>query len=273
MGAPLDLSAFVWPDLLDGRQPQYVPRVRPELSMLSVYLPSIGADLVRGPVETINTAHTLGPFGVEVRRLSGGPASRVRQFPAAQLSTTEATIVLRGQALALGTSGEIGEDSAGSLSHRLGSHLPYSDGRVYWDFGGATSGTNRVDVGGLSFSRGDTWVLSAGPRGMEIWQNGILRASHGNAPTRSASTSGWWGIGAHNTEDIGVECAWYLSALSSKQLSTTECERISRDVNQLFEFDGGMGWPGAVVAAPSSLSVAASNITSSGARATVTLAF
>lgn len=72
----------------------------------------------------------------------------------------------------------------------LGCHLPYSDGTVYWDYGGNTAGTTRLSVAGLSFGD-DVWVFTTGARGMEIWQNGILRASNAANPTRTNTAADW----------------------------------------------------------------------------------
>ena len=69
-----------------------------------------------------------------------------------------------------------------SGTSRCGGHIPYSDGTVYWDFNGSGEGSTRISVGGLSFTRMAVWVFTAGSRGMEIWQDGVLRASHGTNP-------------------------------------------------------------------------------------------
>lgn len=75
-------------------------------------------------------------------------------------------------------------------------HIPFSDGVVYWDLGG-NSGGNRLSVGGLTFGT-DNWIFTAGPRGQEIWQNGILRASNSNNPTRSTDSTMPFKFGANN---------------------------------------------------------------------------
>lgn len=54
--------------------------------------------------------------------------------------------------------------------------VPYSDGVVYFDFGG-TSSPNRISIAGLTFHNDDIIVMSAGLRGSEIWFNGALVAS------------------------------------------------------------------------------------------------
>lgn len=80
---------------------------------------------------------------------------------------------------------------AGVIAQRCQAHLPYSDGTVYFDYGGATNGTTRVQAAGLTFGGDDIWVFTVGRRGMEIWQNGLLRASNTAQPTRTASSATW----------------------------------------------------------------------------------
>src|SRR5439155_14789667 len=72
----------------------------------------------------------------------------------------------------------------GGGASRVMAHLPFSDGNVYWDFGGDTDGTTRLTVAGLTFGD-DIWAFTTGPRGMEVWQNGTLKGSNAQNPTRS----------------------------------------------------------------------------------------
>lgn len=81
-------------------------------------------------------------------------------------------------------------------SFAMNMHIPYNDGTVYWDLGGTGAG-NRVSAAGLSFGA-DNWIFTAGPRGQEIWQNGILRASNSNNPSRSTDSTMPFKFGANN---------------------------------------------------------------------------
>lgn len=78
---------------------------------------------------------------------------------------------------------------------RLGAHLPFSDGTVYWDFGGSTdsSAGGRTSVSSLTFGNTDIWTFTADSAGpMAIYQNGIVRASntnHGMSRTNATTTS------------------------------------------------------------------------------------
>lgn len=129
------------------------------------------------------------------------------------LSTTEVTISLWYKKND-GTLRESGGFGLGvpNDEHRCGAHFPWSDGNVYFDFGGASNGNTRVTAtGSFDWSSMAHWVFTAGPRGMEIWRNGILLASHGNAPTRTSNvadyrlgTHGYYGADLGKYEDFRI---------------------------------------------------------------------
>lgn len=66
--------------------------------------------------------------------------------------------------------------------------VPFTDGTVYFDWGGGVSGSTRVSVGGLT-KGDDVWAFTTGPRGMEIWQNGLKKASNSATPSRTSGAS------------------------------------------------------------------------------------
>ena len=88
-------------------------------------------------------------------------------------------------------------NTSGNTTERCGAHIPWSDGTVYFDFGG-TGASNRISIGSLTFGD-DIWVMRAGPQGMQIWQNGILRAENTSiSPTRVNSVNPFR-LGSGNT--------------------------------------------------------------------------
>lgn len=99
-------------------------------------------------------------------------------------------------------------------------HLPYSDGTTYWDFGGDTEGATRLSVASLTFGD-DFWVFSTGSRGMEIWQNGVLRASNSANPTRTAYTD-TFSLGNSGGVGAGDLAQYSYFALWRRQLSRQE---------------------------------------------------
>lgn len=83
-----------------------------------------------------------------------------------------------------------------STGPRCGAHVPFSDGTVYWDFGGA-SGSNRLTWTGYSVSTEiERWVFVAGSKGMAIYFNGLLKNSSSTGVSRSAD--GTFAIGSGN---------------------------------------------------------------------------
>ncbi len=83
--------------------------------------------------------------------------------------------------------GHFGVDAAG-VAQRCGVHCPFSDGTVYWDFGGQTS-PNRITATSLTVSGVNAWAFVAGTRGSAIYQNGILRNSQATAIARGSNTT------------------------------------------------------------------------------------
>ena len=67
---------------------------------------------------------------------------------------------------------------------RVLTHLPFSDGNIYWDYGNATAGSGRLSVSSAGFLATGTvnnWAFVAGKRGREIWRNGVRIASNPSA--------------------------------------------------------------------------------------------
>lgn len=63
-------------------------------------------------------------------------------------------------------------------------HCPYSDGNVYWDFGGSTS-PNRLSYTPATVTGVQKWAFVAGGNGSAIYLNGVQQASQGTAITRT----------------------------------------------------------------------------------------
>lgn len=108
--------------------------------------------------------------------------------------------------------------------------IPNSDGTVYWDWGGTSAGTSRISVAGLTFGD-DVWVFTVGPRGMDIWQNGILRASQSGHASRTGSTNSFK-LGANGAGLFGggadlADIAFIY--IYQRQLNPSECVQISEN--------------------------------------------
>lgn len=74
---------------------------------------------------------------------------------------------------------------------RFSLHLPYSDGKVYFDYGESVA-PNRVEYDDYALSANlEAWAFRAGTLGMSIWKDGVqLPGSSATAVTRNADTGG-----------------------------------------------------------------------------------
>lgn len=188
-------------------------------------------DLVKGWKGTV----TAGQWGTSARgivRSHTATSDQVSFGSGVLLNQVGASTMVLGYRKRDGTnrvSGGIGSDSAVT---RFGCHLPFSDGTVYWDHAGSSAGSSRLTCPSLTFGD-DIWVFNAGARGMEIWQNGILRASQ----------SGWTTVGGipgsftyGNYASTGSDLADYsFCYIYMKQLPQAACQEISRAPYQIFQ--------------------------------------
>ena len=124
--------------------------------------------------------------------------------------------------------------STGIPSTRLGALIPYTDGTVYWDYGGATAGVTRLTAAGLTnFTKWTTWTFTVGTRGMEIWQGPDLRAANVAKPTRT-NDSAPWGMG--QSDGASGYCDWAETSLVcvyNRQLSAAEIAQLNANPWQI----------------------------------------
>lgn len=142
------------------------------------------------------------------------------------IPTTEITIIIgfRKTDATNRESGAFGMINETTASKLCGCHCPYSDGTVYWDFGGSSGGSTRLSVGSLTVSGFNVWGFSAGTPGMQIWQNGVLRATQSGHGTRTVSTNNF-GLGYHNTK-VMDNAAFAFLFLYNRMLMADEQQRI-----------------------------------------------
>lgn len=205
-------------------QPQEGFFTSPEWAIDGMWTP--GAAL-SGPARLMPGVTTgVVPLGRIWNNSSGINAAVVCYESSAGLPLSEATVILGGWAPTAGTQGDFGVGSTTS-AHRFGGHVPFTDNKVYFDFGGSTSGATRVVTSStVTKAVTDVWAFTTGPRGMEIWQNGILLASNTATPTRTAST-GEWGLGPQaGFTGIRPDGAWWLVAISRRQAARGALEQL-----------------------------------------------
>lgn len=129
-----------------------------------------------------------------------------------------------------------GTAGADANARRLGGHVPFSDGVVYWDFGGQDA-THRLSVSGLAFGD-DTWAFTAGRRGQTIWQNGALRASQSTAITRNAAGGSFDLNRGQTVTSSETETRYSFFYLWNRELNGSEIEWLHAEPYAFFQPPG-----------------------------------
>ncbi len=127
-------------------------------------------------------------------------------------------------------SGGFGVDTS-TDGDRCGTHFPWSNGQLFFDFAGKSNGTSRLIVNPMGYTTGkpEVWVLTAGPAGMAVYRDGILIGSHGTAvPTRTTGNSNGFGLGLHSGVDSDL-AACYGMAGWDYQMNHAQVLRLSAD--------------------------------------------
>ena len=153
-------------------------------------------DLVYGRVGAISSGGTAPVLsagsvgkGYELTSSNGNYASTNISDLTTLIGTAEAACLFVTQKLdsTNRNSCAFAPTSAGTTA-RFASHAPYSDGTTYFDFGGS-SGSNRISVAGLDYSKPTAFLMSGALNGLRIVQDGVLRASSSTTVTRTADTN------------------------------------------------------------------------------------
>lgn len=113
-------------------------------------------------------------------------------------------------------------------NERIAIALPWSDGGIDCDFGGA-SGDNRLEVDGLTFGD-DIFAIRFGTRGIAIWRNGIEIGSNSVAITRVATTTRDFGVGYGTGDFPDADLAQYsIFAMFDIEFPDPVLRRLSID--------------------------------------------
>lgn len=192
------------------RQPQYLPRIAGEFqkvtksAIVGSYQYDVGRNYVLPTTDPGAYGGTLArkatPNGMALYN-SGQSYTLGVDAETVMPTGSEVTILLQGyKESQTGPETVLGNITASPAGAEVDIYLPYSpDGNVYWRWGGNSAGTSSLAVGSLAFASDDWWAFTSGPRGMEIWQNGVLKGSNsaGSAVSRvDGSTNLVWGGGS-----------------------------------------------------------------------------
>lgn len=199
------------------RQPQTPAGVNRDYNLKRLWVPGLD-DLVVGERDLPQSTPANGvvPWGMAYRT-NNGSAERHDLSSGSSFVTTGSTgfsllVKMRwGSTLGDGQGAGV-RPVGGAVSLRATFYLGTA-GSIFFDFGGATNGTTRV-TGTTSTTAGrvTTYLATTGPRGMELWENGVLIASNGANPTRTSSGQAFsvgdvYGGFAGNA-DYGIVACW-----------------------------------------------------------------
>lgn len=146
-------------------------------------------------------------------------------------------LVIRRRTDGLNRATGIGSNATGTNS--FGVLLPFSDGTVYWDFGG-NAGTNRISKSGLSFSAKDSvWIFTAGPSGMYMYQDGLLVASSSSAPSARVPHNTTFGLTYGNSQAGSDNRVDTLYVAADRQWSPTEVAQWTANPFRVAELPRG----------------------------------
>lgn len=158
-------------------------------------------DIIRGAyvASTAGLSTSVGPHGPSIDQVSGVTSGHTIDATGGWLPTTSATVTL----LHAKTDATLRQNrSFGSFSSTLHAaaqlisvHHFWTDGNIYWDFGGNT-GANRLTVAQTAIpGTMDIWSFVAGLAGMSIWRNGAKIASQSTAVSRTNTDVTHFGLG------------------------------------------------------------------------------
>jgi hypothetical protein len=141
-----------------------------------------------------------------------------------------------------------------SLGQRCSAHVPWDDGVVYFDFGGAVAPNRVIWSGYTPTTNVEAWAFRAGPSGSSIWLDGIQKATQATAITRSAMTEVFWinnngGVAGDLQDTLFLALvpdevpdallAQFTPAVAGSVDDNTA--RVTQNVPEVVEQDGGTG--------------------------------
>lgn len=214
-------------------QPQYPVELSQEFTLPTaawVFAQNL-RDLAGGKTATLSGSD-LGT-GRELSVIHDTTADKTVLAPSSDLCATQAGTYIIRYRKRDATNRASGLFGLPSGDRQCGVHGPWSDGVVYWDFGGATAGSTRLTVSGQSFELA-TWAFTTGARGMEIWKNGVRIASNAANPTRvQVGVDLKLGEHVNNNSDFIDVSAFY--AYRGVQLPQEELVLLGQNPWQIFQ--------------------------------------
>lgn len=215
-----------FPNLWDNLTGAWVPslgvsRVIPNLGLRKGYT-SLGTNNTIGTVKGPSVVSTAGSDTNQ--RFTLGPLDTF-------IGAKNVTVVTRYEKTdaTFRSSSIFACDVSAADTRSISAEVPWSDGNVYWDFGGFS--THRITASGLTFAD-DVWVFRAGDLGMQIWQNGFLRQTRTAVAARNITGGAniwlFWG-GNQSGQGTNDAARLYTFLLYNRNLTEQEVKLISRE--------------------------------------------
>lgn len=114
--------------------------------------------------------------------------------------------------------------------------LPWTDNFIYFEYGGTQA---KLTATGLTFGD-DLWCGTAGLRGVELWQNGILRVSTATVPARSSANAPLvWSAWTQGFGPLG-DCAFIMTW--RRQLHPAAIQSLFVNPWQVFQPPVSLSW-------------------------------
>lgn len=218
-------------------QPQGLSGINPDIPPPSLVFS--GGQIYRGEQPVSNAAETAaGRGGRGVRNGAVVYTANADRY----LSTTGGTaLVVLSRVGAAQASTAFAFGTYNHATYRFSAHLTWSDGNVYFDFGGTFAPNRLVATSQAIDSTPAAFVLTAGPSGMRIFRDGRLIASSSTAPTRGNPTECFFGLGLDPTSgatpmsQVDTGATYYAQAFWPEQISDRIAEQLSADPWGLFK--------------------------------------
>lgn len=131
------------------------------------------------------------------------------------------------------SSAESGFGCTNASTNSFGGHFPWSDGNIYWDFGGQSS-PNRMTATAPTLTSASVVIMTAGPAGSYIYQDGKVLASTATAVTRTPIDL-VFGLTYGNTIVNTGAKSDTLTIVAERQWSPYEVRQLTLDPFRLVE--------------------------------------
>lgn len=190
--------------------------------------------------QLVNASVAAGIGGIGTKLNSGGYVELTNDSQPFLSSTGGSALVVMSRVGAEVGSTSFAVATSFQPDARFSAHMPWSDGTLYFDFGGTNSGVTRLAIpSAVPTGTLLAFVCTGGQAGLRVWRNGQPLGSTSQAVTRTNAAASALGIGidpsfeeSSSLPDLGA--TYYLQAFWPSQLSDPIARSLSANPWQLF---------------------------------------